>query len=659
VPLRGFEGRLCYGGDYNPEQWPEHVWVEDVQLMRQCGVNLVTVGVFAWSMLEPAPGQYEFGWLDRVLDLLHDNGISVVLATPTASPPPWFGFAHPDALPVTRDGVRLVHGSRDAYCPSAPAYRAAARRIATALAQRYAGHPALALWHVHNEYGTVCYCDHAAAAFRRWLRDRYGTLDALNEAWTTAFWSQRYADWEHVLPPRATPYLANPAQLLDFRRFCSDELLACFREQRDVLRELTPDVPVTTNFAIAPWVPIDPWAWAREVDLVAIDHYPSSNDGLAAEEETAFVADLARGWAGGRTWLLMEQAPDIVHNGGWMVPKRPGQLTRLSLSHVARGSLGVMNFQWRASPGGAEAFMSAMVPHAGPDARSLREVTHLGAQLANLGRHDGPVAADVALVWDPHSWWALQGPGLPAPGLDYWAMCRHVHGSAWRLGVTVDIVAPGEPLSGYRLVLVPALFLTTASAADAIKSFVDSGGHVVVWYLSGVADTNVRVHRGGWPGLLATTLGVRVERHYPLPHQATVALDPAGTGSSWSELVRPEGAEALLRYAKGDLAGEPAVTVHAGRAWYVSTRLDDATQQRFLAQVFAAANVAPAAPGAGHGVEVVRRGQRLYAINHTTSPAEIGAPSQGSQTGLRIEPGTYLVTDVDNLVTDIDSAAHR
>jgi len=636
---RGFDGRLCFGGDYNPEQWPEHVWADDVELMRRCAVNLVTVGVFAWSRLEPAPGRFTFGWLDRVLDLLHEGGIAVALATPTASPPPWFSFAHPDALPVTRDGVRLVHGSRDTYCPSAPAYRTAARRIATALAERYAGHPALALWHVHNEYGTVCHCDHAAAAFRDWLRRRYRSLGALNEAWTTTFWSQQYADWEHILPPRATQYLGNPAQLLDYRRFCSDELLACFREQRDVLHELTPDVAVTTNLALGPWVPVDPWAWAPEVDLVAIDHYPSSVEGLDAEQETAFAADLARGWAGGGAWLLMEQAPDIVHTGGRMVPKRPGQLARLSLSHVARGSVGVMNFQWRASPGGAEAFMSAMVPHAGPDSRSFREVAALGLELARIGHVDDPVAADVALVWDAHSWWALQGPGLPAPDLDYWAMSRAVHASAWRLGVTVDVVAPDAPLSAYRVVLVPALFLTSASTASMLESFVESGGHVVVWYLSGVADATVRMHRGGSPGPLAPVLGVRVERHYPLAPETTVALDPDGTGSSWSELLRLDGAEAVLRYADGDLSGEPAVTVRAGRAWYVSTSLDDATQQRLLGEVFAAADVAPAAPAAGPGIEVVRRGRRLFAINHTDHVAEVGTAR------LSIEPGKFVVAN--------------
>ena len=228
---------LWFGGDYNPEQWDEPVWAEDDALMRAAGVNTATVGVFSWALLEPTEGQYDFGWLDATLDRLAANQVRVILATPTSSPPPWFTLAYPDAMPVTRDGVRLTHGSRDTYCAAAPGYRAAARRIAAALAARYGQHPAVALWHVHNEYGTVCWCEHAALAFRSWLQKRYGAdtdgLAQLNETWGTAFWGQCYSAWPQVQPPRATQWRGNPGQLLDFRRFWSDELLAAFCEQRD------------------------------------------------------------------------------------------------------------------------------------------------------------------------------------------------------------------------------------------------------------------------------------------------------------------------------------------------------------------------------------------------------------------------------------------
>src|SRR6185503_19984139 len=235
----------------------------------------------------------------------------------------------PEALPVNGDGVRLSHGSRDTFCAAAPAYRAAATRIAGELATRYAGHPALALWHVHNEYGTWCHCDLHAEAFRDWLRKRHGSLERLNEAWTTAFWSQGYGDWAEILPPRATQYLANPAHALDYRRFTSDLLLDCFREQRDVLRAANPSVPITTNYVLGAWVPVEHWSWSAEVDIVAIDHYPLAVDG-GAEEETALAADTARGWAGGNSWLLMEQAPNHIYAGGRMHTKEAGRMARHS-----------------------------------------------------------------------------------------------------------------------------------------------------------------------------------------------------------------------------------------------------------------------------------------------------------------------------------------
>ncbi|HXM56208.1 MAG TPA: beta-galactosidase, partial [Candidatus Dormibacteraeota bacterium] len=305
---------LAYGGDYNPEQWPEEVWREDVRLMREAGVNLVTVGVFSWSWLEPEPGRFEFGWLDRVLELLHGAAVSVDLATATASPPPWLAHRHPETLPVLADGTRLWPGGRQHYCPSSPAYREAARRLVEALADRYGRHPAVVLWHVNNEYGNhvpSCWCDESAAAFRAWLRGRYGTLDALNEAWGTAFWSQRYAAWEEVLPPRRAPTWTNPSQELDFRRFSSDAVLECFEMERAVLAERSPDVPVTTNF-IGFLKQMDYWKWAAREDVVSNDSYPDPSD-PDAHVGAAMVADLMRSLGGGRPWLLMEQTSNRVN----------------------------------------------------------------------------------------------------------------------------------------------------------------------------------------------------------------------------------------------------------------------------------------------------------------------------------------------------------
>ncbi len=508
--------QLWYGGDYNPEQWDPAVWKEDVGLMRQAGVNLVTVGVFAWSSLEPSPGVYEFGWLDRVLDLLHDGGVSVDLATPTASPPPWFSRLHPEALPVTADGVRLTHGSRDTYCACAPAYRSAAVGIARALAERYHDHPALAMWHVHNEYGTTCYCPLAASRFRSWLQERYGSLERLNAAWTTAFWSQGYADWEDIQPPRRTQYLVNPTQYLDFRRFWSDELLTAFLEQKAELRAVS-SAPITTNFVFAGWVPVNHAQWAAEVDIVAIDDYPSRAD-VGAEEQTAFGADLARSWAGGKPWLLMEQAAGTLNDGHRLHAKEPGRMARHSLSYIARGSRGALSFQWRASRGGAEMYHSAMVPHAGADSRIFREVVELGAVLPQLAEvADAGVVADVAILWDAECWWAMQGTHLPSSSVDYLAAVQAAHRHFWRAGVTVDFAAPAADLSSYKVVVVPSLYLISDEAAASIAAYVEGGGQLVVGYFSGIVDPDVQVRLGGYPGAFEDVLGVRVEEFHPLP----------------------------------------------------------------------------------------------------------------------------------------------
>jgi beta-galactosidase len=600
--------QLYYGGDYNPEQWPEAVWTEDVALMRQANVNLVSVGVFAWARLEPAEGRYDFDWLDRVLELLHDNGIRVALATPTASPPPWLGRAYPETLTVTREGVRLGYGSRDTYCLSAPEYRAAARRIAGALAERYAGHPALAMWHVHNEYGTACYCDHAAAAFRRWLRHRYGDLEAVNDAWTGAFWSQLYGDWEEILPPRATQYLPNPTQVLDYKRFVCDELLTCFREQRDILHRAAPGVPATTNFALGQWVPVDTWSWSAEVDLVAIDCYPSAT-GVAGYEQAAFAADLARSAAaaGDRPWLLMEQSPG-----------RPaGEITRLSLTHLARGCAGAMFFQWRASRGGAEQYHPGMVPHAGPDSRIFREVVELGALLRRLppvgaaGGGGAAEPAEVALLWDPHCWWAFPTEA----GLDYAEIVAAAHRALLRAGIAADFAHPEARLSGYRLVLAIGTYLVSDAAVESIREYVAGGGTLVVGPASGIVDPELRVRLGGYPGAFRDLLGVRFEE------------------------LRPSTADTVVRHGYG-----------RGVAWYTPRLADE-----LLATIAAEAGVSPVLANLPPGVDARRRraGAKswLFLVNHTAEPAELPARGVDLVTGrtvdgtLRLEAGRYAVVE--------------
>jgi beta-galactosidase len=655
---------FVYGGDYNPEQWPESVWAEDVRLMRQAHVNRVTVGVFSWSSLEPEEGRYDFRWLDRVLDLLHANGIGVVLATPTASPPPWFTFAHPEALPVTADGVRLVHGSRDTYNPAAPAYREAAARIAGALADRYGKHPALKLWHVHNEYGTVSYGPETDRAFRAWLADRYGDIETLNSTWNSAFWSQKYSTFEHVLAPQATQYLPNPAHLLDFKRFSADVLRDALREQVAIVRAASPDVPVTTNFMLPSWNHYNQWDFAAEIDEVSIDHYPSARD-IEGETHVAFGADLARSFNQGRPWVLMEQATSLIYDyaAARLFAKDPGRLERNTLQYLARGATGSLFFQWRSPRVGAEFFHSPMVPHAGENSRVFREIVALGHTLTALAEVAEPPAGGrrvndtrVAIVWDSTAWWASETRAMPSDDLGFLPAVRAAHRALWWQGIAADVVSLQQDLSGYDLVLVPSKIAASDAEADALRTFVAAGGHAAIWYFAGSTDENLSVRPGGFSGAFAPLAGIRVEEHHPLADDESIELSDGSRADAWAEDLQTHGAEVLATFTHAPLAGLPAITrnrVGAGTVHYLATRLDLAALRGHLARIVAEAGVTPEHPQAGDGVEIVRRyageGSYLFVFNHGDSPRTLDLTGHDLLTGrtldgpVEVPPAGYLV----------------
>ncbi|MGN8247199.1 beta-galactosidase [Cellulomonas soli] len=668
----GLDG-LAYGGDYNPEQWPEEVWHEDVALMREAGVNLVSIGIFSWALLEPREGEYDFGWLDRLIDLLHANGIRVDLGTPTASPPAWFFAAHPHTRVVTREGTVLGFGSRGMACPSSPEYRQACVRITTALAQRYGQHPALALWHVHNEYGAPVSDDYSptsAAAFRLWLQDRYGTLDALNTAWGTTFWGQRYGQWDHVQVPALAPSVVNPAQRLDFARFTDHALRACFLAERDAIRAHS-DVPVTTNFMANSCPSTDLWAWGRVVDVVSNDHYLT-----AADEHghigLAMAADLTRSVADGNPWMLMEHSTSAVNWQPRNVAKRPGEMARNALQHVARGADAVLFFQWRASRSGAEKFHSAMLPHAGTSSRVWREVTALGADLGRLAELRGTrVRGDVALLWDWESFWAQSLEWRPSVDADHAERLRAWYERLWLDGLTVDMRHPTDDLSGYRLVVAPASYLLTLDAAANLDRYVADGGTLVVSYFSAVVDENDAVHAGGYVAPLRETLGLTVEEFLPLRagHQvhltwAGQTSDDPGTlvGDVWADDIALEGARVMSTYLDGPAAGRPAITRHTrgtGTGWYVSTRLS----VEELAPVLGAAYRDAGLTAAEHTpqLEVVRRhgttADYLVAVNHADEPAELAAQGVELLTGAPVD-GTLKVPAGGTAVVRLTPAAH-
>ncbi|ACZ31169.1 Beta-galactosidase [Xylanimonas cellulosilytica DSM 15894] len=632
---------ICYGGDYNPEQWPEEVWEQDVALMKEAGVNLVSIGIFSWALLEPRDGEFDFAWLDRLIELLHSHGIRVDLGTPTASPPAWFFRQYPESRVVTKNGTVLGFGSRGMAAPSSSDYRRHAVRIATQLAERYGTHPALALWHVHNEYGAPVgedFSAHAQRAWRTWLRDRYVTLDALNAAWGTRFWGQVYGDWQEVGVPAATPSIANPAQRLDFARFTDAMLRECFVAERDAIRAHS-TVPITTNFMAVACPATDLFAWGREVDIVSNDHYLWAAD-PRNYVTLALAADLTRSVAGGKPWMLLEHSTSGVNWQPRNVAKRAGEEQRNAFSHLGRGADAIMFFQWRASRSGAEKFHSAMIPHAGTNSRIWREVVSLGSVLGQLGELRGSrTQADVAILWDQESLWAQGLEWRPSEDLQAGERIQTFYDRLWRDGVTVDLAHPSSDLSAYRLVVAPASYLLTQASAANLTRYVEGGGTLLVSCFSGVVDEFDRVHEGGFMAPLRDALGVQVEELLPLREGeslSVVGLSPSSddeaagavTGTVWAEALMLGGAEVVGTYASGPAAGDAAITRHthgAGTGWYLSTVLDADALAPLMQRVYADAGVVPS--DLPEDVEVLHRvgegTEWTVAINHTDADAAV------------------------------------
>ena len=557
-------------------------------------------------------------------------------------------------LPVLADGVTLWPGARQHYCPSSPVYRDAARSLVEAMATRYGKHPGLAMWHIGNEFGChvpACWCDVSAEAFRTWLRDRYSSVERLNEAWGTDFWSQRYSGFEEILPPRRTPTWPNPSQQLDFMRFSSDALLECHEGEREILTRITPNIPVTTNF-MSFFKPLDYWKWAEREDIVSNDSYPDPSDPLSAMR-AAMADDLMRSLGRGRPWILMEQTPSRVNWREVNVAKAPGQMRLWSYQAIARGADGVMFFQWRQSRAGAEKHHSAMVPHGPVDASpSWKEVVRLGHELGGLDAVCGSQSqAQVALVLDWESWWALELPSKPSNRVRQLDQIEAYYEPLFQANVTVDFARPDHDLSGYRLVLVPNLYLVTDEAAAGIVAYVESGGTLVMSFFSGIVDQDEHVRLGGYPKPFTELLGVQVIDFHPLAVGEDVELEfedrKRARGDVWSEHIELAGAAALATFSSSALAGRPAITRHtvgSGSAYYLGTRPDAQSMERLLQIACADAGIEPAAD-VPQGVEAVRRkggGKSfLFLLNHRDIAVDVPIREAGQNLvdGTDLRPG--------------------
>lgn len=637
--FRSRVGGLAYGGDYNPEQWDPSVWREDVRLMREAGVNVVSLGIFAWASLEPEPGKYEFGWLDEVMDLLHEGGIAVNLATPTAAPPVWLTHLHPEVFPIMADGEPFGFGSRLHYDPSSPIYRRYAAAITDKLAERYSYHPALAMWHISNEYGPTAYNEASSAAFREWLQRRYGGLDALNEAWTTRFWGQVYTDWEQIEVPNIPRSWSNPARRLDFKRFTSDALLECFIAERDIVRSYRSDIPVMTNF-MRFYRNADYWRWAPEEDAAALDIYPDPAD-PTSHVSAAFQYDLLRSLKGGQPWMLMEQAASAVSQWKLNIVKEPGRMRLGSLQALSRGADSVMFFQWRASRGGQERFHSAMLPHSGPTSRTFREVVDLGRELRLLSGVAGTtMRADVAMLFDWNGWWGLEEMyGLPRNDFSYADTAMRHYTPLWQEHIPVDVVSTSSDLSSYKVLIVPNAYLIDDPGVSAIHEFARNGGTVIMSFFSGVVDSCNRVRPDGYPGAFRELIGAKIDEYWPARPGETFTVEftdgRVTTSTWWREDLHLESGKPLAVYQDGLLAGRAAVVENglgSGRVVYFATLLEESAFGELLVDAVRDAGVESAFAGVPSHVECTIRGDKyLFLLNHSADePATVPLPFPGT-----------------------------
>ncbi|WP_145319063.1 beta-galactosidase [Paenibacillus xylanexedens] len=631
--------KMFYGGDYNPEQWDHETHLEDLRMFQLAGIDIATINVFSWALIQPDEVTYQFEELDQLINRLYESGVYICLATSTAAHPAWMAKKYPDVLRVDADGRKRKFGGRHNSCPNSPTYRKYSEKIADKLAERYKDHPAVLVWHISNEYGGDCYCDNCEKAFRVYLKERYQTLEQVNKAWNTNFWGHTFYDWDEiVLPSNLSEHWGNNNSTfqgisLDYSRFNSDSMLDCYRLEYDAIKKHIPDSVVTTNL-MGFFKQLDYFKWAKYMDIVSWDSYP----GLATPVSfTAMAHDLMRGLKDGQPFMLMEQTPSQQNWQPYNSLKRPGVMRLWSYQSVAHGADTIMFFQLRRSIGACEKYHGAVIEHAGHEnTRVFREVAELGKELQILGDTTlgATVESKVAIVFDWDNWWAIEKSSGPTVALNYVDQIHKYYAAFFRRNIQVDIVSVDTDISKYDIVLAPVLYMVKPGFAAKLEKYVAAGGTFLTTFFSGIVNENDLVTTGGYPGELRKLLGIWVEEiDALLPEQKNRIVLKEAYGDLQGEygcgmlcdLLHSEGAEVIAEYGDDFYKGMPVVTRNTfgqGEAWYVASDPDERFLDGLLGQLAAAKNVESllATP---EGVEVSARTKDgkpyLFVMNHNAS----------------------------------------
>ncbi|MBK0036272.1 MULTISPECIES: beta-galactosidase [unclassified Enterococcus] len=599
-----FFDRILFGGDYNPNQWPKEIWEEDIRIFKKASINSATVNVFSWAKIQPSENCYDFEELDQIIERLSKEGFDIVLATSTAALPAWMFKKYPEVARTDYDGRRHKFGQRHNACPNSLVYQKYAERLATKLAERYGENPQVSCWHINNEYGGECYCENCEKAFRVWLKDKYQTIEAVNKAWNMEFWGHTVYEWDEIVLPNALSEgigyekTAFAGISIDYRRFNSDSLLKNYMMERDAIRKIDPTTPITTNL-MGTFKGLDYFKWAKEMDLVSWDNYPSYNTPWSL---VAMTHDLMRGLKQ-QPFMLMEQTPSQQNWQPYNSLKKPGQMRAQSYQTIAHGADTIQYFQLRRSVGACEKFHGAVIEHVGhEDTRVFRETAALGAELAQLSDIIGTQSqAQVALIFDWDNYWALEYTSGPTVDLKYVEQIHRYYRYFYEQNIAVDLIPVDADLSKYKLVAAPVLYMIKEGMQERLTDYVKQGGALLTTYMSGIVDQSDNVHLGGYPGPLRELAGIWVEEIDALaPEQSNgvslVNEELTGTSNLVSDLIHLETAEALAHYTSNFYAGMPAVTKNTfgeGTVYYFGGQLEDQLQDQLFKTIVEETDITP------------------------------------------------------------------
>ena len=633
-----FFDHIIHGGDYNPDQWiktPE-IWDEDMRLMKLAHVNSATINIFSWSLIEPEEGVYNFEWLDTMMDKLHANGISVILATPSGARPPWLAQKYPEVLRVEENGIRNEFGVRHNHCLTSPVYREKVRNINRIIAERYKNHPALKMWHISNEYCGECHCELCQEAFRNWLKEYYhNDIEELNDKWWNGFWSHRINDWSQINSPKYRGENHVSAMKLCWNRFVSDSHISFYENEIAPLKEITPDIPITTNF-MKMYDGIDYQKFAKKLDLVSWDNYPAWDKGSNCEvaAETAFVHDTFRSMKDGQPFFMMESTPSLVNWHDVNKLPKSGMQELSAIQSVAHGADSVQYFQWRKSKGGHEKYHGAVVDHCGHEnTRVFRDVARLGERLEKLGSVVGKYSdARVAVIYDWENSWAVKHfCGYNNINRNYLGECVKWYEPFYKKGIAVDVIPMDSDFSKYDLVIAPFLYMLKDGTAERIEEYVKNGGNFAATYLSGIVDKDDMCFLGGFPANgLKDVFGIWCEETDSLPEGMKNSV--VYNGKSYDvvhvcDIMHSTGAKILGEYQSDFYAGMPALTENSfgnGTAYYAAFRNDSDFADDFCSMLIEKTGISPdCAIKTDCGVTVRKRGNTIFVMNFSNAEASV------------------------------------